>query len=182
MATNQTWIRSDAAKLSYAIEKQLASGDMGNQSLNVVSFPEAASLPSTFTSDYYTPRNGAGTEKIIPSGVPFKIEGTWCWSAVDTEEGTEGLVITEAKRILVRITPSLTIAPGQRAYIIPTTGLVTNLSDGATNNYVGTFWTANADQVIFAAGALTAGDHGDILPNGTYAWIELQGAQAAPAS
>ena len=184
MASNQTWVRPDSAKTSYAIEKQLASGDHGAQSLNVVTFPAAASLPSTFTSSYFTPRNGDGSEKIIPSGVPFKVEGTWGWAFGDTEESTQGLVITSAKRILVQIATGLTtLAPGQRAYIIPTTGLVTNDANGATNNYIGTFWTAYADRVTFTAGpVLSTGDYGDILPAGSYAWIELEGAQAAPES
>jgi hypothetical protein len=182
MAQNQTWIRPDSAKSSYSIDKQMQSGDFEAQSLNVVTYPAAASLPSTFTSSYYTPRNGDGTEKIIPSGIPFKIEGTWCWSFGDTEESTEGLVVTKAKRLLVQIATGLTtLAPGQRAYIIPTTGLVTNDANSATNNYIGTFWTAYADRVVFTT-ALTNGEYNGTLPAGSYAWIELEGSQAAPAS
>lgn len=183
MAQNQTWVRPTSAKTSYALEKQLQSGDFDGQQLVVVTYPEAALLPSTFTSSYYTPTNGDGSEKIIPSGVPFKKEGTWCWSAGDTEEGTEGLVITRANRILVRIATGLsTLANGQRAYIIPSTGLVTNDANGATNNYIGTFWTNYADRVVSTVSGITNGEFAASLPAGDYAWIELQGAQAAPAS
>lgn len=183
MATNQTWIRPDAAKTSYALERQLQSGDKESQQLVEVLFPAAASLPSTFTGAYYTPRNGAGTEKIIPSGVPFKVGGTWVWSARDTEESTEGLAISYAKRLLVRVDSSISgVVEGQRAYIIPSTGLVTNDANGSTNQLVGTFWSKSADIVVFTSSALSSGEYNGILPDGKYLWIELQGSQAAPAS
>jgi hypothetical protein len=181
MAQAQTWIRPDSAKLSYAREKQLASGDLGAQEFMVAELPAAASLPSTFTGAYFTPKNGDGTEKVILSGVPFKKNGVWGWLMNDTEQSTEGLMITKAHMLLVQIA-SVTFATGQRAYIIPTSGLVTNDADGGTNNFIGHFLTENSGKLRFSGGALSSGVFGDTLPDGDYAYINFNGAQAAPGS
>ena len=174
------WKRNKAAKIGGSkIEVQLGDANMSHTLELPVDVPAVAALPSTFTTlhDFNPWGVGVGTEVIVMSGVPFKVgsgvSGTWVWLAVDSEQSTESTGIRRTDRLLVRIDPAVVITPGEKAYIIPASGLVTNLAAG--NDEIGVLWTKNADKIVFAGGVLTGGYLEDVttLADGTWAWMEL---------
>ena len=174
------WLRPDGAKDSYAIEKVIGDGNLPLMQEIAVDVPAAADLPDAFVTAYFAPRNLTnGSEKILLSGIPFKVGDTWVWLGADTWEDTSTNAETASAyrrfdRGLVRVDPGVTFANLEKVYVITgagaTQGLVTNVS--TSNDEIGVSQTKDADKYVFASGAQTAGETLDfILPDGTYIWI-----------
>jgi len=167
MGSFQRWVRPDGAKDNYSTDKQNLSGGLEHELIQQGDVPLQSALPSTFTSSSYIAKNDeTAAIKIIPAMIPFAINDQWVLLARDAQEATVGQVMVRGDKVKLRVDPAITIDEYETLYVIPLTGLISNVDGGGTNKRIGVCLTKDADKdVIGAGGTLPAGTYADMIWN-----------------
>lgn len=160
------YTRPDGSKALGSFELQSKSGNFAATEFLDFTLPAAANiLAGLGTKSYTDPVSGdtvicSGTIVVLPSGYGITVQ--------DTEESTEGPVVTEHPCYMVLLASGAAPAAGNTAYIIPETdaaeGQITESAAG--NTAIGHF--------VKYEGNLTVTNPTN-MPAGTYGYVYFKG-------